>query len=80
LEGKYEAPAEEKKFTSVVFIPNTEKTEWAKIRAELLIEFSAPMEWKVKVLVYDRDREDGQEGQRGENRGTDGRGTDSRGH
>jgi|GEM_PF-4150458 len=29
---------------------------------ELTLQFHAPMEWKVKALVYDRNREDAERG------------------
>jgi len=57
LKGSYESPAEEKKFTSVLFSfdPSAESTQQLKV--ELTIEAEG-MDWKVKVLVYDRDRDD----------------------
>lgn len=60
--GKYETPDQEKKFTSVLFEaePATENT--GKLKVELVLQFNAPMEWKVKVLVYDREREDEEKG------------------
>ena len=62
LRGVYEAPVEEKKFTSVLFSldPGNESTK--KLKIEISMEFMSPMEWKVKVLVYDRDREDNERG------------------
>lgn len=61
LKGKYEAPVEEKKFASVIFsfTPATESVK--KLRVEVALEAQG-MEWKVKVLVYDRDREDDERG------------------
>jgi hypothetical protein len=63
LKAKYETPQESKKFTSILFLPEhpVEKTE--KLRIELTLQFHAPLEWKVKVLVYDRDREDHERGE-----------------
>jgi hypothetical protein len=66
LSGKYEAPEEEKSFTSVIFEPIAAKEGWEKIRVELLMEFFSPMEWKIKVTVFDRDREDFEEGEKRE--------------
>ena len=62
LKGKYEAPEEKKKFTSVVFDAEPSATHVSKFKMELTLQFHAPMEWKVKVLVYDRDREDAERG------------------
>jgi hypothetical protein len=61
MQGKYEGPVEENKFTSIVFTPSAEKGNWATIRMELLLEFNAPMEWKLKVLVYDMEKSDEEE-------------------
>jgi hypothetical protein len=62
LKGKYEAPQVNMKFTSVVFSfdPETELTK--KLKVELVMQYQAPMEWKVKLLVYDREREDEERG------------------
>jgi len=62
LKGTYEAPVEEMKFTTVLFslIPNDVTFE--KLRIEVSIQFFIPMEWKVKVQVYDKEREDDERG------------------
>jgi hypothetical protein len=62
LKGKYEAPEEAMKFTSVVFSFEPEREETEKLKVELSLQYHAPMEWKVKVLVYDREREDNERG------------------
>ena len=61
LNGKYENPAEEKNFTSALLsvIPQNEVTK--KLVVEIVLE-SHIMEWKVKLLVYDREREDDERG------------------
>lgn len=61
LKGVYESPLEEKKFSSVLFsfTPADEATK--KLKVELVIEAEG-MDWKVKVLVYDRDRDDDERG------------------
>jgi hypothetical protein len=61
LKGEYEAPVEEKKFTGVLFSFPPEDEALKKLKVELTIE-SEGMEWKVKVLVYDREREDAERG------------------
>jgi hypothetical protein len=61
LEGKYEEPAEEKRFTSVIFSFNTEDEAMKKLKVEIVMLYE-PMDWKIKVLVYDRDREDHERG------------------
>ena len=62
LKAKYETPVEENKFTSVVFAvePSTDATR--KLKVEVSMQYQAPMEWKVKVMVYDREREDEERG------------------
>jgi hypothetical protein len=62
LKGKYETPAESMKFTSVVFSFDPENETVKKIKVELALQYYAPMDWKVKVLVYDKDREDDERG------------------
>lgn len=59
--GLYESPEEAKKFTSVLFPVESAN----KLSVELVMEAEG-MEWKVKVLVYDRDRDDDQQGEAGD--------------
>jgi hypothetical protein len=58
LKGKYETPDEAMKFTSVSFSIESVK----KLKIEISLQYEAPIEWKVKVLVYDKDREDDERG------------------
>lgn len=62
FKAKYETPDRDKKFTSVIFDagPSTELS--SKLKLEITLQFYEPMEWKVKVLIYDRDREDKERG------------------
>ena len=62
LKGKYETPEESMKFTSIVFFFNPETDPVKKIRVEIALQYQAPMNWKVKVLVYDKEREDSERG------------------
>jgi hypothetical protein len=68
LKAKWETPLESRKFTSILFVPEQEIEKTEKLRIELTLQFQAPMEWKVKVLVYDRDREDNERGPVNENK------------
>ncbi len=61
LNGAFEAPAEEKKFTSVVFAVDNADEGLKKLRVELVMHYEL-LEWKVKVLVYDKEREDAERG------------------
>jgi hypothetical protein len=61
LKGNYTAPAEDKRFASILFSfsPADETIKKLKVELSLLYE---EMEWKVRVLVYDREREDAEKG------------------
>jgi hypothetical protein len=61
LKGVYEQPVEEKKFSSVLFSFTSLDESLKKLKVELVVEAEG-MDWKVKVLVYDRDREDNERG------------------
>ncbi len=61
LKGSYEEPVEEKKFTTVVFAVDSGGNKLKKLKVELQMVYE-PMEWKVKVLVYDKEREDDERG------------------
>jgi hypothetical protein len=65
LKGKYNSPAEEKKFTSVLLSFSPADESMKKLKVELVMEAEG-MDWKIKVLVYDRDREDDEKGDRTE--------------
>ncbi len=58
FKGTYESPDEKLKFTSVVFHPEPATETSTRLKVELALQFYEPMEWRVKVLVYDRERED----------------------
>ena len=62
LKGKFETPEETKKFTSVLFYFDPSNESVKKLKVEISMQYHAPMEWKVKVLVYDREREDDERG------------------
>lgn len=62
LKADYESPTQDKKFNSIIFefLPGEEAVE--KLKVELTLEFYAPMEWKVRIIIYDRDRNDDERG------------------
>lgn len=62
LKGKYEVPLEEKKFASILFRVEPSSELVKQLKVEISMQFEAPMEWKVIVLVYDREREDHERG------------------
>lgn len=61
LRGIYESPVEEKKFTSVLFSFDTDNELMKNLKLELVIE-NELLQWKVKIILYDRDREDDEQG------------------
>lgn len=62
LTGNYEAPDEDKKFSSVIFSLDHAGEPLRKLIVELILE-AEQMDWKVKLLVYDRDRDDNERGE-----------------
>ncbi len=62
LKGEYESPAEEKKFTAILFSFEPSNNTAGKLKIELTLQYIEPMEWKVKLLVYDKEREDDERG------------------
>ncbi|HEX7844671.1 MAG TPA: hypothetical protein VF476_02660 [Chitinophagaceae bacterium] len=61
LKAKYETPTEERKFTSVIFDVDNGTTTLKKLKVELTMQYEL-LEWKVKVLVYEKEREDHEKG------------------
>jgi hypothetical protein len=62
LKGQYESPVEEKKFASITFSFSPSEESVSKLQVELLMEADM-MEWKVRILIYDRERSDDERGQ-----------------
>ena len=62
LRGVFETPSEENKFNSVLFAIEPTAPDIKKVKVELTLQYKAPMDWQVKVLVYDKEREDGEQG------------------
>lgn len=61
LKGSYEMPAEEKRFTSVIFSISPADESSKKLRVEIVME-NEGMEWKVRIQVYEQEREDEEKG------------------
>ncbi len=62
LKGVFENPSDENKFNSVLFAIEPSAPDMKKVKVELTLQYKAPMDWQVKVLVYDKEREDGEQG------------------
>lgn len=61
LKGKYDAPEEEKKFTTVVMSFEKPDDTVKKMKLEITMEYVL-LEWKVSVVVYDQERADNERG------------------
>jgi len=61
LNGQYEAPSEEKKFTTVIFELLPAVGEMKKVKIDLSLQYEVT-EWKLSLTVYDRDRKDDESG------------------
>ena len=61
LSGAYEAPDESRKFSSSIFklTPNAANMPRLKIEASMQYEFP---EWKINLMIYEREREDNERG------------------
>ena len=61
LSGDYDKPTESKKFSSSVFrlLPNA--SNLPKVKVELSMQYEFP-EWKIYLLVYQKEREDNERG------------------
>lgn len=50
------------KFTSILLSPEPGLELLKKMKVEIILQAVEPMEWKVKLLIYDREREDDERG------------------
>ena len=62
LSGKYETPTEEKKFTSVVMTFEKADRITRKMKLELSLQYEL-LEWKIRLAIYEKDREDDEQGE-----------------
>jgi hypothetical protein len=61
LRGAYAEPDETIGFATSVLTPDHPPTPMAKLKMEVQLSFEFP-EWKVSLLIYDREREDDEQG------------------
>lgn len=66
LNGQYEAPSEEKKFTTIIFDLLPAVGEMKKMKVDLSLEYEMTG-WKISLSVYDRERDDEEQGILGAN-------------
>jgi len=57
LRGTYEQPDESRKFTTSILTPANPPMALKKLKVEVSMQFEFP-EWKVSVIVYEKERED----------------------
>ena len=61
LKGNYQQPEEERKFSVSDFVLSNSGDALQKLRIEVSMQFEFP-EWKVSMIVYQREREDNEGG------------------
>lgn len=61
LDGEYDTPDESRKFASTVFHLTPNATNLPNIKVELSLQYEFP-EWKIYLMVYQREREDEERG------------------
>ncbi len=61
LKGIYEAPSTEMKFTSIILTLSPEDGQASRLKVEITL-YTQLLEWKVGLMVYDREREDNERG------------------
>ena len=62
LDGKYDEPAESKKFSGSVFKMTPNAVNMPKLKIEASMQFTFPASWQVSLLVYEKEREDHERG------------------
>ena len=62
LRGNFEEADESRKFTNSVLAPVSPPEPLKKLKIDVALEFEFP-EWKVKLLVYEKEREDNERGE-----------------
>jgi hypothetical protein len=65
LSGDYDAPSESRKFSSTVFRLMPNANNLPKVKVELSLQYEFP-EWKIYLLVYQKEREDADRGKKEE--------------
>lgn len=62
IHGQYEEPEESKKFATSVLTLSSPPTPLQKLKIEIAMQFEFP-EWKVNLLVYEKERDDNEQGE-----------------
>lgn len=61
LDGKYDTPDESKKFAASIFQLTPHASNLPKVLVELSLQYEMP-EWKIYLSVYQKEREDNEQG------------------
>ncbi len=61
LGGKYETPVEEKKFNTVTMMFENPDQNTYKMKLEISMQYEL-LEWKVRVIIYEHERDDDEQG------------------
>jgi len=61
FKGKYDEPTEAKKFAGSVLAPDKTVPGFTALRMEISLQYEL-LEWKVRILLYDKEREDNERG------------------
>lgn len=61
LRGEFEEADESKKFSTSILTVTSAPTPLKKLKVEVTLQFEFP-EWKVNLLVYEKEREDDEQG------------------
>jgi hypothetical protein len=62
LSGKYDEPTEEKNFASTILTFEKADQLTRKMKLEVSMQYEM-LEWKVRVLIYEKEREDNERGE-----------------
>ena len=62
LKGSFEEATESRKFTNSILAPVSPPEPLKKLKVEVALQFEFP-EWKVNLLVYEKEREDDERGE-----------------
>lgn len=62
LKGNFEEATETRKFTSSILVPAAPPEPLKKLKIDVAMQFEFP-EWKVNLLVYEKEREDDEKGE-----------------
>jgi len=66
FKGTYTEPKESNRFNSIILTPDTREKNLRNLKIEVLLEADM-LEWRTRLIVYEREREDNERGSATEN-------------